>query len=77
MTFFQFMNKNVHVSAVHIAFFRSITEEGWQIRIVSSANGLFIYIETNSHSEPLGAHSVSHARLLFTQENCKQTTIIS
>lgn len=31
MTFFQFMNKNVHVSAVHIAIFRSITEEGWQI----------------------------------------------
>ena len=54
MTFFQFMNKNVHISAVHIAFFRSITEEGWQIRIVSSANGLFIYIETSAHSEPFG-----------------------
>ena len=52
------MNKNVHVSAVHIAFFRSITEEGWQIRIVSSANGLIIYIETSAHSEPLG-HSFS------------------
>lgn len=48
------MNKNVHVSAVHIAFFRSITEEGWQIRIVSSVNGLFIYIETSDHSEPFG-----------------------
>ena len=58
MTFFQFMNKNVHVSAVHIVFFRSITEEGWQIKIVSSANGLCIYIETSAHSEPLG-HSFS------------------
>ena len=25
----------------------------------------------------LGAHSVPHERLLFTQENCKQTTTIS
>ena len=49
------MNKNVHISSVHTAFFRSITEEGWQIRIVSSANGLFIYIETSAHSEPFGA----------------------
>ena len=52
MTFFQFMNKNGHISSVHIAIFRTITEEGWQIRIVSSANGLFIYIETSAQSEP-------------------------
>ena len=48
------MNKNVRISAVHIVFFRNITEEGWQIKIVSSANGLFIYIETSAHSEPFG-----------------------
>ena len=63
------MNKNVHVSAVHIAFFRSITEEGWQIRIASSANGLFIYIETSAHSEPFGrSFSTTFRIALYTRK---------